>query len=297
MVRVYGAQLSDLSDRAARLMGVAHGHGTKDGTAESLTAGRGRQLVTRQMPYWQRNRVDDILYMDDFEGTLRWTQSLGTLAKTSAQGEVFEGNSSLKLTTGAVAGNQAGGYVGLPAMYQGPAPGFTAPGVGVDKALQCLCISMRWRFEVAANTTPRYFEIHWLNDDEDFAWEAAWRFRRRDGAVNYDRWQYRTAAAVWTNYGMGVWPIDWTIDGWQYIELWLIQRNDGLWKFFQHRHNNWQWGAYDNPIQSAASGGSGFGELYLQCETEAAAATNVLVDGLTVSKQYQLPESYTIGVV
>jgi len=70
---------------------------------------------TRTLPWWIRYQPKRILFLDDFEGVLKWQQNLGTVAKSSSI-NAFESSNSLLLTTDALANEQAQAVIQLGAV-------------------------------------------------------------------------------------------------------------------------------------------------------------------------------------
>ena len=67
----------------------------------------------RNIPWWLRFQPKRILFLDDFEGVLKWVQQYGTVAKGSGL-DTFEGTYNLDLTTPATgAGEVVSTYITL----------------------------------------------------------------------------------------------------------------------------------------------------------------------------------------
>jgi hypothetical protein len=75
----------------------------------------GRPAPVVSLPWWVRYKPSRVLFMDDMEGVLKWVQIAGTVSKDSTI-DAFEGSNSLKMLSGATAGNQAGAQINLGAI-------------------------------------------------------------------------------------------------------------------------------------------------------------------------------------
>lgn len=58
------------------------------------------------IPWWVGFVPSRLVYLDDFEGVLKWKQQIGTISKVSDI-HAFESSNSMKLVTGALAGDHA----------------------------------------------------------------------------------------------------------------------------------------------------------------------------------------------
>jgi hypothetical protein len=124
----------------------------------------------RSLPWWARYKPARILYMDDFEGALKWLAS-GTVAKDTGV-DTFEGSAQLKLTTTASAGNysSASQIIGQAAKGQ-------------------IQLQLRWHLNAAAELNPRYvqFGLDWYDGTNLNSFPFRY-LKNTSGALN--KWQY-----------------------------------------------------------------------------------------------------------
>ena len=177
MVRVWGANMSDVTDRSSRLLGEVYGY--QDCTAEAVKlpiAGNDGVAVSPK-PWWSRHGLGEICAMDDFEDVLKWTQVQGTVSKASDTTWVHEGNFAMKIVTGATAGYEAIARLHtMPLIYQ----------------WQYSCIELWWAFSAAAATTPRFFRILWKVQDSggSKSWQFGLEYDHYIGASPQKKWSY-----------------------------------------------------------------------------------------------------------
>jgi len=138
----------------------------------------------RQLPWWVRYSPKQVLYLDDFEGVLKWEQTGGTVAKESSI-SAFEGSNCLTLTTGAAADSTS-----WAALYLG----------GVTRSK--MAIQLRWNVYNADVEALRYFYVNLILKDGSYVSEAAVRY------VNWvtssqKKWQYLNESSAYADIPNG----------------------------------------------------------------------------------------------
>lgn len=134
----------------------------------------------RNLPWWVRYSPRRIIYMDDFEGELKWGSDGGSIAKGNSR-MTFEAAYNLQLITGAFAGNDAGAQI----IFSGEPKSKVA-------------VQARWNFGGSGSSVPRYFDtmLFWHSG---IAWYIAGVRYLKNLAGVQDKWQYLTGAEVWTD--------------------------------------------------------------------------------------------------
>jgi len=150
------------------------------------------------MPWWSRlGPGGPAIIEDDFEGTLRWTGTGGTVTKASDPGCVLTGNSNMKLVIGSVAGNAVSAQIALGDLRSDrerydtfkidtDAEGFVKPGYN------WLGLEFWFMLKAALDTTPRDFYIK-VQSDYDYrntreTWGIRYKHYETTGQFKWYRW-------------------------------------------------------------------------------------------------------------
>jgi hypothetical protein len=120
-----------------------------------------------------------VVYLDDFEGVLKWSDGAGGVAKTSSD-LAFEASNCLTVTTAAVAGETAITY-----LYLG--------GIPASK----VALQLRWNVYNADREALRYFTINIQRGDGTYENQASIRYANFVSTVAANKWQYLGSDGVW----------------------------------------------------------------------------------------------------
>ncbi len=275
MVRVYGAVFGDVTDRAARQLGMIYGRRDRPYDPQPLSITDEFQLNTQEAPWWDWTPHGRIVCQDDFEGTLKWSQTGGTVTKASDVGFVTEGLSALKMVTGAVAGNGANAERHLP---------------GPDNETQYLIVAFWWALSAVANTTPRDFYFTILIEDAELAASYMFgvRYHHFQAAAAVREIEFWNSAGAWERASYPgdehptavVYPFwnQWqlaisrsSVAGYKYKNIWVTDRS-----YF-----------VDGTLGEVGAFALDQHDVVFGCTTDAAAATTAYVDGFTLNTQAQ----------
>jgi len=207
MVRVYGANLSDVTDRYLRKLGIAYGYQDITKAAIPVPMAGNDGVSVSPKPWWCHHGQGEILLWDDFNGALQWLSTLGTLSRASDQGCILVGDYSAKLVTGTTAGNTAN-------MIK-----YTSP---LIDEWEYHTLELWWMLYTPAATTPRSIEVDW--DIHKWNGSTARRFAFRYLANNSGTptWkpQYFDSTGAWVDLWPVAKPIQITNPQWHHL---LIQ--------------------------------------------------------------------------
>jgi len=164
---------ADISDRASRILGGA----------SLLNSGL---TPLAQRPWQQRIQTGRLVFYDDFEGTLRWTQNNATMTQASDATFVVDGIKALKLVTGAVAAASASGQVVIVPFTE--TDGYAVAGIW-------LCLS------AAAASTPRYvnFSVQVQDRALNSYYLFALQFANYVSGASQHKLQYMNSASAWVD--------------------------------------------------------------------------------------------------
>lgn len=286
MVRVYGAVFGDVTDRATRQLGlvstadgpmtdlgVIYGWRERDYYPQALQFSRPLGVLDTPMPWWSHHPWGRVLMLDDFEGTLKWAALGGTISKASDATFVHDGDSAMKMATGATAGDhQSAIHIAGPAKEDS----------------DFLVMEFWWCLSAAAEATPRDFSVEWwvhdrwLNTGRHFGF----RYANHSGGA-YDRnLMIIDAAGGWaTIAGGGIRPVI-TSPSWNYWCLALERTMLGGYKYRSFQMNDvimllagtpGETLAIDIPSQP----------IWITCTTDAAAVTTAYVDDFVLMDEVQ----------
>jgi len=299
MVRMYGAQMSDVTDRAGRYVGrvaVCDGSLTADAGCGSLvidgvaggsrnlyTTGFGvayngatwdrircnyKNLLTRNRPWQNRIPSGRVVCEDDFEGTLAWSQINGTVTKASDAGYVNSKSYALKCVTGAVANNVATARRILPQLPEAS----TYATLGFFGALSAV-----------AATTPRFIRVFWLVEDKalnqlyKFGLALEWYV-----GANPERYIcYWGSGVDWVNVDAFRPLTHITVPQFHYFEITIKRTAGSFWKYEKIRFDDRAWSLTGTATEVQAFAIEGQ-TVDLECVTDAAAATTAYFDDFTI---------------
>lgn len=268
MVRVYGANISDVTDREQRALGYTCGKRMSTGAIHPIRLAHGYGAVVSPRTWWMHHAGHYPLLVDDFEGTLKWKTGAGTVALASDTGYVLEGAKALKLTTGATAGNQAMAF-------------FETGQVRTDTTYYAL--ELWFALNCANASGPRDFEVWWtINDNQsNIRYDFGWRYLFYNSGVAQKKLQYYNSSGAWTNGSLATIDILVTTAQWHYFLAMLQRDADG--------HIRYRYACMDgNVMYLLTPGTSGYEStvgtpgttIMLTTTTDTAVATNAYVDGL-----------------
>jgi len=154
----------------------------------------------RSLPWWVRYAPRRILYLDDFEGVLKWFQGTGTVKKESGL-DTFEGSNHLSIATDAIDGAFAN-------------TGIILGGVPPSK----FALQLRWH---CTKTSPalRWFrsEVHVF--DGEYGYYAEILYYKYCLAAEMNKWQYMDETSGYTDIPNGSENVDITQLMHQYLYL------------------------------------------------------------------------------
>lgn len=274
MVRVWGANMSDVTDRPERSIGtpsaITEGHGLE----EPLYLSQPRGVLGTPMPWSAHYPWGRVILHDDFESTLKWKQSLGTVTRANDAEFVHGDLYSMKMVTGAIAGNGAGGSI------------FRQP-LRSDSTYAVL--EFHWALSAVADATPRNFFAAWINMDQNLAHghQFGIKLLHHSAGAFQRQLQYIDGAGVWSDIVGVTYKIPVETAMWNYLVIVLKHNVATGWQYYWGRLNDVEFMmntlacqpiAYVSPYQS----------VMLECTTDAAAATTAYVDDLTLLDMVQL---------
>jgi len=264
MVRVYGAQLADLSDRAARQVGLIYGMRMKDGTSCAPHIAWHDHINVQDSPWWARYPWGRMTVLDDFEGTLKWRQNSGTVSKASDARFVHDGTSSMKMVTGAVAGNLAQAEL------------WSEP---VDRWGTYVTLGFYWTINAAADATPRDFFFTWLVDDINFnaTYTFGMRFLNYNATVQQRKLQYMDNTGSWVDLAGGSYRVRITEPQFNFwiITLQKVAGTGYAYRAFQMNETAWNMNLAGGLVGARSIAGN---DIVVTCTTDVAAATTAYVD-------------------
>jgi len=264
MVRIQGATFGDVTDRATRLLGIAQARGyAYDGSSwlEQRADGYNR-LGMIDIPWWVRKYGGRPIFMDDMEGTLKWTQALGTITKDSTATFVHSGTSALKGVTAAIAASVAAATMFL-AKPSTSATKFQAAGVHF-----CL--------QAAADTTPRSFELDIRISDGTTLYYAQVRYLHYLTS-SQKKLQYYDSSQAWTDMAGGSMPIWVTQPQWHDMVL-MTKRGMTDWRYYRLFVDGKMFDLDTIALYSIASSDPPSYFVQLSATTDAALATTFYAD-------------------
>jgi len=299
MVRMYGAQMSDVTDRVARRVGrvtlydpglssnvgvdvsatdaistsiymlYAMGFGCAlNGATWDRLRSNYKNLLVRERPWQNRIPSGRVVCEDDFEGTLAWSQINGTVTKASDAGYVNSKSYALKCVTGAVAGNVATGRRILPQLPEAS----TYATLGFFGALSA-----------AAATTPRFIRVFWLVEDKTlnalykFGLALEWYV-----GANPERYIcYWGSGVDWVNVDAFRPLTRITVPQFHYFEITIKRTAGSFWKYEKIRFDDRAWSLTGTATEVQAFSIEGQ-TVDLECVTDAAAATTAYFDDFTI---------------
>lgn len=274
MVRVYGAVFGDVTDRAERSIGTISATDEEDGNAEPLRLSRPQGVLVTPLPWWAHYPWGRVLCLDDFEGTLKWAQGGGTVTKASDPTHVHDGASSMKMVTGAVAGNDA------------IADLFTLPAA---EDSDYVAIEFWWSLSTAAAGTPRDFYLTWSLEDRSMnvAPQFGIRYQNYQATVAKERLQVWNSAGAWEDIAGGGYKTMIVYPAFNYWLLVLKRDLMAAWKYEYFQMN-------DSGFSLSGRSGEAGGFLRpaqwitLVATTDVALATTAYVDDFVLTDKVQL---------
>jgi len=271
MVRVWGANMSDVTDRSSRLLGEVYGY--QDCTAEAVKLPiAGNDGVSVSPKKWtSRHGQGEVCFMDDFEDTLKWTAITGTLSKASDAGHVLDGSFAMKLVTGATAGDGASAYVyATPLIYQ----------------WEYSNIELWWSISATADATPRDFYFWWSIQDRTNSEGRGFGLRYLNylNTVQQRKWQYWTSAGAWADFPVQL-PerVNTMIPQFNYLMLVVRRAPSAHYVYDLMQSNDQSCAQLKGEAGSPEALGPSQQVVTIGCTTDAAAATTLYVDDFLIS--------------
>lgn len=157
-------------------------------------------LGMRQMPWWLRYLPSRIQFLEDFEGVLKWITVDGTITKDTSN-HAFEGSYNLKMATAAVAGADAIARLILPAIPKSK-----------------IMAQLRWHFDAAAETTPRFFRVEIELYDGSYLYKCGLQYLKNLTSAQ-QKWQYLNDAGSYVDLPGGSQNISVIIKSPQFLML------------------------------------------------------------------------------
>jgi hypothetical protein len=186
MVRVYGANLSDVTDRSARQLGLVYGMRLRDGTWCYPHIAWNDHINTQPSPWWVHYPWGRMLVLDDFEGTLLWTQNSGTVSKANDARFVHSGSYALKMVTGTTEGSQAEAQLRCQP---------------IDRWGTYATLGFFWDAYAGYDYTVRDFYVKWVVDDLNSNREITFgiRYHNWESTTEYHNLQYWDSTGAWAD--------------------------------------------------------------------------------------------------
>jgi hypothetical protein len=133
--------------------------------------------LMRSQPWWMRYKPKRTLYIDDFEGVLKWDPVVPNAEKISDL-YAFEGSYALRLTTPNIAWNDAAAvlYLGLTETSK-------------------MAIELRWSPACANDQRLNMFWVALSRFDGVNKTLAVFQYFKNDTGIAQNKWQYFTAGA------------------------------------------------------------------------------------------------------
>lgn len=223
----------------------------------------GKAAPVISLPWWVRYKPSRILFLDDMEGVLKWTQGAGTVSKDSTI-DTFEGTNSLKLLTGNVAANTAAAYV-----YFGFVP-------ASQLMLQC-----RFHIQGAAATTPRSLDFEVLYYDGTNANQAILRYLK-NVTTPQNKWQYSTGGGSFNDIPGGSQSL-WSNATFHSFFRMKVDLRPALPLYSLLECDNLSLKLQSLPVYQAASGTQPYMLLRFTATTDTANATSAFIDDVILS--------------
>lgn len=145
----------------------------------------------RNLPWWVRYAPSRTLYLDDFEGVLKWYQGAGTVARDNSI-NVFEGNYCLSLVTAAAADAQANAQLFIGAVPRSK-----------------FAIQLRWHPYESADNILRRFDVNMILYDGSYVSDIVLRYLKNE-TTPQNKWQYLNSAGAFVDLPNGAEEIDTT---------------------------------------------------------------------------------------
>jgi len=268
MVRSYGANLTDIIDRGARDLGMVSGKRLSTGVNHPLRTAHGYGLAVADMPWWIHHGGHYPYAFDDFEGTLKWRQTMPTVSKASDTGFVHSGTSSMKMITAATAGVSAGAE-------------FRTMPLRADPLYYT--IEMWFALTAVAVQTPREFAVTWAVEDALTPVARIFGFRY----VNYNatnpvfKIQYWTSGAAWADLTIVEIPIDIVNPQFHYLIFKIRRVPTQPFDYGDLTFDNYTW-PLEGTAGETATASISRTVVNVYCTTDAAAATTAYVDDFAI---------------
>ncbi len=270
---------SDIADRSSRQLGVVYGLKVNSGLKRQVMIAGNDGLMVSPKPWWCHDGFGEVIALDDFEGTLKWAQTSGTVTRASDATFVHEGSYALKLVTGNVAGN------GCIATLK------TSPMLYAWDYQQ---MEFWFTINAAAVSTPRDFYMMWFASipSTNHTKRFGLRYFNYNATVAQNKWQYWGSGAAWVDLAaMGVSQIPITTPEFHHVLVRLLcsPSPDPKYSVIQIDDTlcdltgvNGEQGVYDpaNHCQLIEAG----------CTTDAAFATTAYVDSFILHSGPYSPE-------
>lgn len=276
VLRLTNPILNDVSDRPTRKLGLPQARGTADDTAYDTRLTLHRRLaVDASVPWWVPVPVGRLLLLEDFTfpSIANWGALFGARAYDGSQGHARTG--AMKLTTGAVAGNQATAERFL------PLPADQAASSVANIILGC------W-FNPVSDANWGHFDVVLDLDDTLQRRLGVLRFLRRDVGLQ-NKVQYFDSAGI--PQDLGVAPISDTM-WWHLLVLELAYLQGagaaGYLRYVSARFDDHRY-AFPAGVEGQAIATTGLerGAIQLGTVTTAAVAVNVYTTSIFVADNSQ----------
>ena len=258
---------SDISDRQTRKLGQIYVNTNSGQSLLPLNSAEGLGLLVTDQPWTAHHRQGRQLMYDDFEGTLKWSQTQPTVTKASDPKFVHTGTSAMKLLTGAVANDFAVAEL------------YVTENFWID---QFAVMEFWWTVDVAAVDQLKDFWVTWVLQDrlDNQGYMFGWRYYNYNAAVAVRKMQYWNSAGAWVDVNPPVgFALQQTSPQWHHWAI-ILQKINGPAPRWTYR---WFW--FDTRIWvNAGTAGeniaysSAYNDIAIGVTTNTAVATAAYVD-------------------
>jgi len=274
MVRVYGGTFGDVTDRPERSIGTISATDEKRGSPQPLSLSQPQGVLVTPMPWASHYPWGRVILHDDFESTLKWKQVSGTVTRANDAEYVHGDLYSMKMLTGATAGNGAAGSI-----FRQPPRSDSMYAV----------LELHFALSAALDATPRDFYLAWNIQNQNLAHghQFGLRLLHHSGGAFQRQLQYRNAAGAWADIVGVTYKIPVTGAMWHYLVIVLKYNVATGWQYYWGRMNDSEFLMNTLACQEVAFV-SPYQEVILECMTDADAATTAYIDDLTLLDMVQL---------
>jgi len=219
----------------------------------------------RRLPWWVRYSPSRILFVEDFEGVLKWVQEDGTVARVSDI-NVFEGTYAMKLTTAATKDEGAAADKDL--SFQG---------------FSKIALQLHWTVpsSVLANFQSAIFVISSANGTTRVT--GAIRYLNYD-TVERQKWQYYDVNGGWVDIPNGAQALAFYEARPHYLRL-VIDPTEAVRTYIKLISDYSEIDLTTLPLYQIGSSAKPYTDISLEVYTNAAVAIDEYIDALLVSDQ------------